>query len=259
MLNRSSPVALYLQIAEEIAASLGSRIRPGERLPAEAELVARYGVSRVTVRQALAHLEQRGLVVRKQGKGTFAATPRIRQDLQHLTGFYDSLVSQGIRPETRILQFGVVAAGPKVQQALRLPAAEALHFQRQYLIEGQPLALASTHFHPDMAAFVTRAVAEANPSYTILQQLAGLEIGRADLSIRIQPAGRELAEPLGVRPSTGLLTVERTTYCTAGIPREHTLFYVRPEAYELSLTVLGGVSLAQGIKPANSIQEVMQP
>lgn len=250
MLNRDSPVALYLQLADDIARMLRTRLRPGERLPSEAALVQQYGVSRITVRQALAHLERQGLIERKQGKGTFAAAPRIRQDLHHLTGFYAFLQQQGLEPETHLVRFEIVAAPPPVQQALRLPTPQALFYQRQYLLNGAPFAVTCVHLPLSVAANITREIAEQHPTYTLLERFIGREIGYANLSIRARPAPRPVAKLLGERATRSVLTLERVTFCPRGEPLEHTLLYLRPDSYEFSLTALrGGVSLSQGIKP----------
>src|SRR5690242_20077656 len=94
-LSRSSPEPLHRQLAERLADSIRSRaFKPGERLPSESELAQRYGVSRITLRQAVGALVQQQLVVRKQGKGTFVTAPSVRHDLKRLHGLFGSLLSQ---------------------------------------------------------------------------------------------------------------------------------------------------------------------
>src|SRR4051795_6514137 len=71
-IDRESPVPFYFQLAEVLEAEIRSgRWEPGDRLASEPELSDHYGISRTTVRQALARLQQRGLIARRKGQGTF--------------------------------------------------------------------------------------------------------------------------------------------------------------------------------------------
>lgn len=247
MVDRDSPVPLYQQIADDLAGALSTRFAEG-RLPSEAELVAAYGVSRITVRQALAHLAERGLLVRKQGKGTFVATPRVRQDLQRLDGFADVLAAQGVQPETRLLSFGVGPASARAHEQLGLPTGEALGFQRQYLAEGHPLAVTEVYYPPALAAQITREAADQHSSHTLLTRFANRAIGHAVLTIRVQQVAAGLAQALGVPPDTAVLVEERLTYDTAGQPLEHSTLYLHPDACELHLTVQPGLALTHAFK-----------
>lgn len=254
MLDRASPHALYRQIADDLADAIATRYRPGDQLPSEAQLVETYGVSRITVRQSLELLAERGLVVRVQGKGTFVGTPRIRQDLRQLGGFYASLLSQGLKPETRLLHFGLVPATPRVQAKLCTDADEVLLLHRFYRLDGRPLASAYSYFHPTMATVLTKVAAERHPTNTLLTEIAGLEISRAELSIRVQPANYDVARLLDVPPSSGLLVLDRLTYCLPtepggpDDPRKYSLLYLRSDLYEFSMTVNGAVSLTDGLQ-----------
>jgi GntR family transcriptional regulator len=247
MVDRGSPVPLYQQIADDLAGALPTRFADG-RLPSEAELVAAYGVSRITVRQALAHLAERGLLVRKQGKGTFVATPRVRQDLRRLDGFADVLAAQGLQPETHLLAFGIGAATARAREQLGLPTGEALGFRRQYLAEGRPIAVTEVYYPPALAAHITREAADRHSSYALLTRFARRTIGHAVLTIRVQRVAADLAQALGVPSDTAALVEERLTYDTTGQPLEHSTLYLHPDACELHLTVQPGLALTHEFK-----------
>src|SRR5690242_16245172 len=96
MHRRAAPAA-YVQIEEELTERIHAGIlHPGERIPPERELAEQMQVSRMTVRQALGRLADRGLLVREQGRGTFVAVPKLMQSLSRLSGFYEQMLSQGI-------------------------------------------------------------------------------------------------------------------------------------------------------------------
>lgn len=249
MVTRDSPVALYRQIADDIAASIGRTYRPGQRLPSESAFMEKYGVSRVTVRMALSYLADRGLVVRKQGRGTFASTPRIHHDLQGLSGFHDSLISMGISPETKLLEFGVISVGPYLQDILGLTSDRTLGFKRLYIVDGEPLALVITHFPEEYIGRISREIMTQSPSYEVLKNTIGVHILRADLTIRVQSMSSEIAELLR-SDQHSILELERITYGEYDVAVEHTRLVLRSDAYEFGLTISGGVELTTGIRAA---------
>jgi GntR family transcriptional regulator len=245
---RSSPVALYRQVADDLIRTYVNGLGGGSRLPTEAELAVQYDVSRITIRQALAHLAERGLIVRKQGKGTFVSEPRIHQDLQRLAGFHDSLVEHNIIPVTRLLEFGPRQAPPRAQQLLRLPDPPACFLKRQYLVDGRPLAVGEVYLAPRFLDIISHETAEHYPSYALLTQFGGVTIDRAEVTIRAQQAEGNLAGLLGVPIRAATMVLERLTYASTGEPCEHTTLYLRADAYEFGLTIDGGISLAANIR-----------
>src|SRR5438552_596967 len=87
-LDRRPGLALYAAVEEAVEGLIQQRqLAPGDALPPEQELQTLFGVSRATVRQALAQLERRHIVERRQGRGTFLAIPTMELSLPQLTGF----------------------------------------------------------------------------------------------------------------------------------------------------------------------------
>lgn len=130
VLQRRGSITLYRQVADDISAKFRRLYQPGDQLPSEMDLTKEYGVSRTTVRRALEYLENRELIVRKQGKGIFVNISRIHQDLLQLDGFYPSLLKHGVDPLTRLQRFEIVEATPKVQAALRTGDDRVLLLER---------------------------------------------------------------------------------------------------------------------------------
>jgi GntR family transcriptional regulator len=249
-LRRDSAIALYQQLAEYLAGEISAgRYKPYDRLPTEPELSERFGVSRITVRQAIEHLLKQGLVERKQGKGTFVAGPVVRHELQELKGIIDELRDQGVSPETKLLEF--TAAEPTTRAAQRLHRGGALTLMRRlYSLNGAPFALATTYLPAEAAHRVSWAEAEAHPAYTILKKFLGLKIARAELSIRARPTSRELARLLRTPVRAPLLEFERVSFCSAGHPREYTQFSARSENYEFAVSVKGPLPISSVIMEA---------
>src|SRR6201982_83045 len=98
-----SPVEAVL--ASEIA---DGALKVGDQLPTEDDLIARFEVSRITVRRAIQNLVSRGLAESRRGKGTFVAAPKITQELAELSGFVEDMHALGRKPTARVLGRGIV-------------------------------------------------------------------------------------------------------------------------------------------------------
>src|SRR6266478_3907360 len=102
----------------------GGDLRVGDQLPTEDRLIARFGVSRITVRRAIQNLVSRGLVEIRRGKGTFVAAPKITQNLAELSGFVEDMHALGRKPTARVIGKEVVTADATVASRLGLTRRE---------------------------------------------------------------------------------------------------------------------------------------
>ncbi len=248
-LHRDSATALYMQIAEAIERKIREgHYPPFAKLPSEQSLVAQYGVSRVTVRQALSVLLKKGLIEAKQGKGTFVVGTILQHGLDRLMGFYDVLVAQGQEPRTRLLEFGPAAAARRAKTAFddgdgRVPVA----LKRLYQLKGRPFAVVDALITPD-AAGVTREQAESMTIYRIISEILGAEIAHADIGIRASVVGKKNGDLLKLAPRRPVLVMERVSKDAAGRVLEHSFFYVVPDTYEFRLGVFGPLDISRGIR-----------
>ncbi|HEY1729765.1 MAG TPA: GntR family transcriptional regulator [Candidatus Baltobacteraceae bacterium] len=240
------PEALYVQLAEDLASRINSgEYGPRRRLPGEFELVDRYGLSRVTVRQAMSVLERRGLVIRRRGVGTFVASPKVHQDLaEPLRGFYDGLIAKGLKPEFSLVDFRKVT--PNAQIAAKLGTESAMLVMRLYKLDNAPFAVTNIHLH-SITADVTREEISSMPIYRILERL-GRKIARADLTIRAQAAGHGPGRLLEIAAGEPVLILDRTSYDESDSAVENTVCYLRSDAYEFGLSIGGNIPLSQTIR-----------
>ncbi|WP_084186763.1 GntR family transcriptional regulator [Andreprevotia chitinilytica] len=242
---RDNVLSLYEQIADLLRVEIESRrFGPTGKLPSEAELGERFGVSRVTVRLAIARLVNAGLVERKQGKGTFVVeTRRVRHGLDVLRGFYDSLLLQGQAPEMKLIALEQIAVPAGLRGVFPAKLKRCVALQRLHRLDGEPIALARTHIASDMA--LTWEQVEQQPSYALIEQLTGQRIDRADLTIRARLAGQEFAAVLNAKRTHPLLELERISRFEDGSVCEHTVFFIRAERYEFALDSAGGIRIAE--------------
>jgi len=102
-IDRDGPRALYLQVAERIASACRERYRAGERIPAESELMTAFGVARHTLRHAIDVLEQRGVLERRRGLGTFVLPAPLPYPLHAQARFSETIAAQGRARESRLM------------------------------------------------------------------------------------------------------------------------------------------------------------
>ena len=147
-LDRGAGVALWRQIAAAIEGAItAGRHAPGERLPTEAELAARYAVNRHTLRRAMESLEARGLVRIEQGRGSFVAEDVLDYPLGPRTRFSEIIQRQGREPAGKLLRLAEMAADARIAELLGLRrGARVVMAERIAMADGRPVALGAHHF-----------------------------------------------------------------------------------------------------------------
>src|SRR4051794_18999277 len=167
--DRNSPVPLYFQVAEQLEAAIAAgELAPGTRLENELQLADRCGLSRPTVRQAIQHLVDRGLLVRKRGVGTQVVQAQVRRSIE-LTSLYDDLAAARRAPGTRVLELETVPATDEVAKDLGLPlGTNVIRLRRLRLSDDEPLALLTNHLPTDIVE-LTPGRLERHGLYEILR------------------------------------------------------------------------------------------
>ncbi|HLK75897.1 MAG TPA: GntR family transcriptional regulator [Streptosporangiaceae bacterium] len=220
---RGPGTTLYGQIEDWLAGEIASgALMPGDRLPTEHDLAGWFGVSRMTLRHALAELARRGLVSRTMGRhgGTFVAAPKLEQDLTTLAGFSEQLRRHGMVAGARVLSATSRPAGPAAAAALRIgDDAEVYEIRRIRLADGRPMVLERSLF--PAARFPGFLESRLDGSlYELLEVRYGLRPHRARESLEPVTAGVREAEALLVDVGAPLMLVERTAYARTGEPVE---------------------------------------
>ncbi len=221
---RAPGTTVHAQIEDWLAGEIADgALRPADRLPTEQDLAAWFGVSRMTLRHALAELARRGLVTRTVGRhgGTFVAAPKLEQDLTTLAGFSEQLRRHGMVAGARVLSARQRPAGPAAGAALRIGEDDPVHeVRRVRLADGRPIALERSLFpaarFPGMLEFRLDG-----SLYELLEVRYGLRPHRARESLEPVPAGVREAEALEVDQGAPLMLVERTAYARSGEPLEY--------------------------------------
>jgi GntR family transcriptional regulator len=236
-LDRASPQALHEQLSERIRALIGDAGDQG-RMPSEEALVRSFHVSRATVRRAVQTLIDEGALVRRQGRGTFIARPRVVSPLDRLSPFVD-VFSGDNDVQTRVVAFAWVS-GIEVPEAIGGPDAEALMFERLYLSDGVPHALVRMMVPEDIGRRITRAQIESHPIYHVLRDELHQTLREAEVTVRCDPAAEDVARLLHLNRESPVLVLERATANADGRIVETATHFLRPDQYEFRLTAHGG-------------------
>jgi DNA-binding GntR family transcriptional regulator len=236
-LDRASPVPLYFQVARQLeeAIETGS-LPPGSRLPNEIDFAGRLGLSRPTMRRAIQHLVDEGLLVRKRGVGTQVVHTKVRRSIE-LTSLYDDLTAANQRPRTEVLANLVEPATGPVALGLNVPeGAPVLAVERLRYAQDEPLALMHNYLPADLVELSTEELAE-HGLYELLRT-SGVHLRLATQTIGARTASAAEARLLAERRSAPLLAMTRTTYDDRGRIVEYASHLYRASLYAFELTLL---------------------
>jgi DNA-binding GntR family transcriptional regulator len=235
--DRGSPVPLYFQLAEQLEAAIrAGTLTPGSRLENEVQLADRCGLSRPTVRQAIQHLVDKGLLVRKRGVGTQVVQAHVRRPIE-LTSLYDDLAADQRSPRTKVLELVTVPAGDDLAKDLGLPpGSDVIRLRRLRLSDSEPLALLTNHL-PTGIVDLTVERLEGHGLYETLRA-AGVNLRIAHQTIGARGATTAEAALLDERRGVPLLTMTRTAFDDKGRAIEYGTHVYRASRYSFTLTLV---------------------
>jgi GntR family transcriptional regulator len=209
-----------------------SAMPPGSPIPTERSLAAEFDVSRTTVRQALAELTVEGRLLRVQGKGTFAAEPKVAQRLQ-LSSYTEDMRAQGRQPSSRLLEVSEEPADAELSRLLSVRVgAKVLRLHRLRLADNEPMALESTHLPLARFRGLRRYVSAGGSLYEVLRERFGVEMGHAEETIETALASPEEAELLGADIGLPMLLLSRHSFDLEGNPVEWVRSVYRGDRYK---------------------------
>jgi DNA-binding GntR family transcriptional regulator len=232
VLNRSSPVPLYFQLAQHIENEIRSgSLAPGDRLENEVKIAEELGLSRPTVRAAFSYLVDKGLVLRRRGQGTIVTKGKVSRSVK-LTSLFDDLAEAGKSPTTVVLHNEVVKASDLVKGALELSDDQfVIYLERLRFGDGEPIALMH-NFIPTSLVTMSNEMLEQHGFYELLRA-GGVFPNHATQRISAKNASTNESTLLKEPRGTALLTMERTTYDVSGRAIEFGQHVYRASRYAL--------------------------
>ena len=239
LIDRETSVPLYIQMAQDLEDRIQEGIfKPGSKIPSETELMKKYGVSRITARQAMKYLSERDLIVRRRGLGSFVRRTEVQQNVAELFGLYQSLTKIDTDLTMEFLKYEKVSANKDVQENLRIQKDEKiLNFIRLYHIKHEVLLAADVFIPWSIASNWSREEASVKDSLRLLEENAGMKIGNMQLWIRATKAKDPMAEYLQVPIDSPVLELRRLAFSNEGRPLQYAIVIFQGESYELTTQI----------------------
>lgn len=213
----------YVGIAEQLIGRIeAGELRPGDRLPPERELSKQLDVNRLTLRQALGVLKDRGLIVQRQGSGTFVAAPKIDRAAGRLWPFSKGMLRLGYAPRARVILFERRRADLTTAEQLGLrPLAPVYYSHRLRLIREEPVLLEQFSLPVDRFPDLERHDLSGRSLYEIMECEYGATIAHARQSLEPVLATPYEAAALGIEPGAPLMLEQRLTFDHDGTAIEY--------------------------------------
>jgi GntR family transcriptional regulator, N-acetylglucosamine utilization regulator len=212
-LRQSDGRALHYQIKEALTLQISAgHWKPDQELPTEEELCRHYGVSRGTVRRAIADLVQQGLVYRKQGRGTYVSSPKLEGSI---LGSYKLYRANGVPHDAgaKVLRCELHRANNEVRRILQLrPRSEVYELERIRFVQGVPVSLQLSYLPAQLCPGLHLQDLTHRHLYDVLRQDCGVSLLRAEEYVEPVLADEYVAERLGIAPGAPIFLVERHSY-----------------------------------------------
>lgn len=215
ILDKSSSIPVYYQLKEIIQ----NRIQSGEyveggSIPSERELAKDFGISRMTVRQALNQMVAEGLLVREKGRGTFVAKHKIQQ--KNISSFSETVRAKGMVPSTKVLYFKKEAAGDEVSNSLDISKDTQVYaVKRLRLANDIPVGLEQVFIPVDFCPDLESHQLEAS-LYQLISEKYGISIDYMDNIIEASVTTTDERKLLNISTSTPVLRITGVSFILGG-------------------------------------------
>lgn len=234
-ITSAGPTPKYGQLHRILGRMIESELQVDEALPSERLISERYGIARMTVRQAIDQLVTEGRVYKVAGKGAFVARPRLTMPLT-LTSFTKDMQERGLRPGSIELTCRTAAADANLSRLLHVNIGEPVHeLKRVRLADGEPLAIEHTHLVARRAPALLDTPLDNRSLYAELETRYGLRIDGGDQTITAGLADDDEGSLLGVPRGSQVLRFQRRSFAS-GEPLEYAVSTYRGDRYQLSVS-----------------------
>ena len=239
-ISKESEAPLYDQLMRAIRGMITDKLlKPGDLIPGEYAFCKAYGLSRSTVRRAIRELEERGLVIRRRGLGTFISEPKLNRSINRLYSFTNEIKRMGMTPSSVIREFQTIRADEALREILKLPEGETeVHsFTRLRCASGDPLLLETTAIPSYLFPGLTKTKLARSSLYTLLREEAGVIPFSATETYESTIIAGEVAGLLECGEGASGFIIERVAWNQEGSVYEFTHSFMRGDRAKLVLNL----------------------
>ena len=236
MIDIASAKPLYIQVEEQCIELIKNKTwAVGIKIPTEAQLCKQFGVSRITVRQAMTKLAERGLISKKQGLGTFVCKPKITQRLHDMYSFSEELKKQGYSVSNDIISFEIISSDEYTAKQLEIKADDLVYeLKRLRFADEEPYALEASYIPYDLIPELDINDIKRKGLYNTLTEVGGIVIDNANESFEAVILSKEAGGLLKAGEGFPALRLERVTRSGNTI-YEYCESYVRGDRYKYTI------------------------
>lgn len=216
---------IYYQIKQTIRSSIVNKeFALGEKIPSETEMMARFKVCRLTVRQAISQLVQEGFLISRRGEGTFVSRDEglINTFNAELTGFADDIFTRGLNLETRSVQMTRMTAPKLIREKLALDSenVEVIQIKRARFLRDKHFAYAINYLPVEIGEKIAEGDLYKKPLTRILVEDLKVMFTDAVQTMEASFADQEVAAELAVSSGSPILFIEKIVYSAKQKPVE---------------------------------------
>jgi GntR family transcriptional regulator len=201
-LDRASTKPLFAQVEQSLNAAVASgQFKSGERIPTEPELAEAFGVSRITIRRAIDELSNHGVLIKRQGKGTFVQESKVARKIEHIASFSESCRASGMVPAAAVLNRVVLSGLPEgLSDRPALHQGDVLYIQRIHYADGTPIMIENNYYPLPAYGFLLTEPLEGSLFQTLAEhdvRVAGSENSYIDATAALRSESALLDIPVG--------------------------------------------------------------
>ncbi|MEU5884699.1 GntR family transcriptional regulator [Spirillospora sp. NPDC047279] len=235
MIDPAAPLPKYLQLRAILLGMIEEERLPVDApVPSERELCRRFGVSRMTVRQAVDQLVAEDRLRRIPGKGTFVARPKVQMP-KELVSFTEDMLARGLRPGSVDLGTRTFDADVVLARRFEVDPGTAVHLlERLRLADGEPMAVERSHVLAAVAPDLPQRRAPGASLFGVLETEYGIVLDAGEQVIEAGPVGPEDARLLGIEPGTAVFFLRQRTF-SRGVCVEVAMATYRADRYHIKL------------------------